>query len=79
MNADATVRLHTGERHGRTPAQVLIRWNLQLGVVPLPKANRRDHAVENLAVFDFELTDADLEELNGLSERASSLGSLPYV
>ncbi|MGH2382490.1 MAG: aldo/keto reductase [Candidatus Limnocylindria bacterium] len=67
------------ERHGRTPAQVLIRWNLQLGVVPLPKANRRDHAVENLAVFDFELTDADIDELDCLNRHASSLGSLPYV
>jgi diketogulonate reductase-like aldo/keto reductase len=67
------------ERHGKTPAQVLLRWNLQLGTVPLPKANRREHMVENLDVFDFELTDADRDELDRLNERASVLGSLPYV
>jgi diketogulonate reductase-like aldo/keto reductase len=67
------------ERYGKTPAQVLLRWNLQLGTVPLPKANRREHMVENLDVFDFELTDADRDELDRLNERASVLGSLPYV
>jgi diketogulonate reductase-like aldo/keto reductase len=67
------------DRHGKTPAQVLLRWNLQLGTVPLPKANRRDHLVENLDLFDFDLTDADLDELNRLNELASSLGSLPCV
>lgn len=67
------------ERHGKTPAQILLRWNLQLGVVPLPKANRREHLVENLDVFDVDLSDDDMEELGGLNEHASSLGSLPYV
>ena len=67
------------ERHDRTPAQVLLRWNLQLGTVPLPKANRHDHLVENLGAFDFALTDADLEALSGLNERSSSLGRLPYA
>ncbi len=66
-------------RHGKTPAQVLLRWNLQIGTVPLPKANRPDHLVENLDVFDFELTDGDVADLNRLNERASSLGALPYA
>lgn len=67
------------ERHRRTPAQVLLRWNLQLGTVPLPKANRREHQSENLEIFDFELTDADMDALNSLNQRASSLGTLPYA
>ena len=67
------------ERHDATPAQVLLAWNLALGVVPLPKANRRDHLVENLGALEVELSGADLEALNGLNERASSLGSMPYV
>lgn len=61
------------QRHARTPAQVLLRWNLQLGTVPLPKANRRDHQAENLEIFDFELSDEDLRELDRLNERSSSL------
>jgi 2,5-diketo-D-gluconate reductase A len=63
------------ERHGKTSAQVLLRWNLQLGTVPLPKANRREHLVENLDIFDFELTDADMDALNRLNVRASSLSA----
>lgn len=66
-------------RHDRTPAQVLLRWSIQRGTVPLPKANRRDHLAENLEALDFELDAADLDVLNSLNERYSSLGSLPYA
>lgn len=66
-------------RYGKTPAQVLLRWNLQLGTVPIPKANRRQHEAENLDIFDFSLTDTDMAELDALNREASSLGELPYV
>lgn len=59
---------------GKTPGQILIRWALQLGVVPLPKANRAAHLEENADVFDFELNDAQMERLNDLNEQWSSLG-----
>lgn len=62
-----------------TPAQVLLRWNLQMGVVPLPKANRWDHLAENLGAFDLAIDDSHMEELGGLNEHYSSLSSLPYV
>jgi diketogulonate reductase-like aldo/keto reductase len=67
------------ERHAKTPAQVLLRWDVQMGTVPIPKANRREHLEENLGIFDFRLADGDLQELNGLNEHASSLGSLAYL
>jgi diketogulonate reductase-like aldo/keto reductase len=66
-------------QYGKTPAQLLIRWNLQLGTVPLPKANQIDHQKENLAVFDFEIADEEMELLSNLNENYSSLGSLPYI
>jgi diketogulonate reductase-like aldo/keto reductase len=66
-------------RHDRTPAQVLLRWSIQRGAVPLPKANRRDHLAENLEALDFELSGEDLDVLNSLNERYSSLGWLPYA
>jgi 2,5-diketo-D-gluconate reductase A len=66
-------------RYERTPAQILIHWNLQLGTVPLPKANRKQHLEENIDVFDFEIRDADMSALNGLNEEYSSLGSLAYA
>jgi diketogulonate reductase-like aldo/keto reductase len=65
--------------YGRTPAQLLLRWNVQLGTAPLPKANRRDHLVENLDVFGFEISETHLAQLQRLNETYSSLGSLPYA
>jgi 2,5-diketo-D-gluconate reductase A len=66
-------------RYGRTPAQLLIRWNLQLGVVPLPKANHANHQRDNLHVFDFEITQLDMAKLRTLNEHWSALGRLQYV
>jgi 2,5-diketo-D-gluconate reductase A len=67
------------ESHGKTPAQILLRWNLQLGVVPIPKANSHDHMNENIEIFDFELPESDVERLDALNEHYSSLGALPYT
>lgn len=66
-------------KYNKTAVQVLIRWNLQRGVVPLPKANQKKHLEENISVFDFKISAADMDSLNGLNERYSSLGNLPYV
>ena len=65
--------------YGKTPAQLLIRWNLQLGTVPLPKANRKEHLKGNLDVFGFRIGHDEMAELNALNEHYSSLGSLPYA
>jgi len=58
-----------GERHGRTAAQVALRWLVrQPGVVAIPRSSSRDHLAENLAVFDFDLTDDEarrIDELRG--------------
>jgi 2,5-diketo-D-gluconate reductase A len=66
-------------RYGKTPAQLLLRWNLQLGVVPLPKANHVQHQRENLNVFDFEILPQDMARLNALNEHYSALGKLAYL
>lgn len=75
-------RLLTGiaSTYGKTPAQVVLRWHLQLGTVPLPKANSRDHLAENLDVFDFQLDDEHMRQLSDLNQEWSALGdSLQYV
>jgi diketogulonate reductase-like aldo/keto reductase len=66
-------------KYGKTPAQIMLRWNIQLGTVPLPKANSIQHLEENLNIFDFELSDADMAKLTGLNRQYSALGSLAYV
>lgn len=54
--------------HGKSPAQVLIRWSTQLGNVVIPRATDPAQLAENIDVFDFELSDADLAALNGLDD-----------
>ena len=57
------------ERHGKTPAQVVLRWHLQLGNVVIPKSVTPRRIEENLAVFDFELTAEDAREIAALNTR----------
>ncbi len=60
------VIVRVAQRHGRTPAQVVLRWHLQHDFIPIPRSVSRDHIEENLAVFDFSLSDAEMEELDSL-------------
>lgn len=63
-------------KHGRSPAQVVLRWHLQLGHVVIPKSVTPARIEENFAVFDFTLDDADLKTLDSLDEDRR-LGSHP--
>jgi diketogulonate reductase-like aldo/keto reductase len=54
--------------HGKSAAQVLIRWSIQLGNVVTPRTADPASIAENLAVFDFELTEADMATLDGLDD-----------
>ncbi len=54
--------------HGKTPAQVLIRWSLQLGNVVIPRAASAVRLAENIDVFDFDLTVAEMDSLGGLDD-----------
>lgn len=69
--------LEIADSYGKTPAQLLIGWNLRLGAVPIVKANREEHLKENLDVFDFEISDDDMATLNELNEQYSALGQQP--
>lgn len=53
-------------RYHKSVAQVVLRWSLQHGFLPLPKSTHADRIQENLAVFDFDLTSADMQTLDGL-------------
>jgi 2,5-diketo-D-gluconate reductase A len=54
------------QRHGRTPAQVLLRWAVQRGIPVIPKSSNRGRIVENARIFDFALTDEEMAELDRL-------------
>jgi diketogulonate reductase-like aldo/keto reductase len=65
---DAPEVLAVAEAHGRTAAQVVLRWHLQLGLVVIPKSTRAARIRENLDVFDFSLTDDEVAQLSSLTE-----------
>lgn len=71
------------EAHGKTPAQVLLRWGIQRSTVVIPKSTHPERIKENIDVFDFELSESDMREIAGL-ERGLRLvdpyqwGQVPY-
>ena len=68
-----------GARHGRTPAQVVLRWHVQQGLVTFPKASSRGRLVENLDVHGFELTEEDLAGIATLADGTRVNGQYPDV
>jgi len=62
----AVVRV--ADKHGRTPAQVVLRWHVQNGLVAIPKSRDPERMAQNLAVFDFELDADDLAAFETLDE-----------
>jgi len=54
------------KKYGKDPAQILIRWSLQHGFVPLPKSQNPDRVRSNIDVFGFEISKEDVEKLDGL-------------
>jgi 2,5-diketo-D-gluconate reductase A len=57
------------EEHGVTPAQVVLRWHLEHRIVAIPKSTSPRRIAENAAIFDFELTPSEVEQLDGLADR----------
>jgi diketogulonate reductase-like aldo/keto reductase len=57
-----------GQRHGKTPAQVVLRWDIQHGVVTIPKSSHRERVAENAAIFDFELTPEEMARIDALDQ-----------
>lgn len=56
------------DNHGKSIAQVILRWDLQNGVVTIPKSTKEHRIVENAAIFDFELTAEEMQQINELNE-----------
>jgi 2,5-diketo-D-gluconate reductase A len=62
-------------KHGKTPAQVMLRWLIQRGVVVIPKTTHIQRMAENLDVFDFALTPEDMAAIAALDTQESSFFS----
>ena len=64
LASDTVARI--ARRHGRTPAQVLLRWCLERDIPVIPKSTHRERIAENAQLFDFRLSDEDIAELDAL-------------
>ncbi|RTE09952.1 aldo/keto reductase [Paenibacillus whitsoniae] len=57
-----------GARHGKSVAQVILRWDLQRGIVTIPKSTKPHRIQENASLFDFELSAAEMQAIDALNE-----------
>ncbi|WP_319268555.1 aldo/keto reductase [uncultured Draconibacterium sp.] len=64
------------EKHGKSPAHIVIRWNLQKGILTIPKSVKKHRIEDNVNVFDFELTEEDMAIIDNLN-RSERLGPDP--
>ena len=65
------------EKYHKTSAQIVLRWDLQHDVVTIPKSTHTNRIAENTQIFDFELSQADMQVLNALDE-GKRVGPDPY-
>lgn len=65
---DHQVLKEIGNKYGKSPAQVILRWDLQNGVVTIPKSVKQSRIIDNSNVFDFELTVEEVEAIGTLNE-----------
>lgn len=65
-----------GQKHHKSPAQIILRWDLQLGIVTIPKSVKQSRIIENMSLYDFELSEAEMEMISNLN-RDERTGSDP--
>ena len=58
------------EKYGKSPAQIILRWHLQAGFVVIPGSSNPEHIAENYDIFDFELTDGEMQRIRELDQQA---------
>jgi len=63
-------------KYNKTPAQIVLRWNVQLGIVTIPKSSNIDRIKSNFQIFDFKLSDNDMDIINSLNN-GSRIGPDP--
>jgi diketogulonate reductase-like aldo/keto reductase len=68
-----------GRAHGKTPAQVALRWLEQQGIVPIPRTSKRERLAENLASLEFSLGDAEMAEIDRLKRPGARIVSPPQA
>lgn len=66
-----------GEKYGKSPAQIILRWHTQAGNVVIPGSKNPDHIRDNFALFDFTLTTEEMNEIAALDKNTRYYTSTP--
>ena len=67
------VLIEIADKYGKTPAQVILRWNVQQGVIVIPKSVHKERMEENLGIWDFSLDKDDMEKIASLDTGCPSM------
>jgi methylglyoxal/glyoxal reductase len=68
QRVDTPVLLRLAEKYQKSPVQIILRWQLDHELVPIPRSTNPDHILENLDIFDFSLTPEEVEEIDQLHD-----------
>lgn len=60
-----------GKKHNKSTAQVSLRWSFQRGLVAIPRTSKKEHMIENLNIFDFKLSDSEMQTIATLDKNTS--------
>lgn len=74
--ADIPLLIEIGARYNKSPYQVTLKWNLQRGILTIPKSTHKDRLISNADIFDFDLSNIEIEQINELAEN-KRLGAHP--
>ncbi|MDY6922700.1 MAG: aldo/keto reductase [Pseudomonadota bacterium] len=72
--ADDPTLIEIGEAHGKTPGQVTLRWLIQQGVIAIPRTSKVHRAEENFDIFDFQLSEEEIDRVHALARPVGRLG-----
>lgn len=67
-NLDNQILLNLADKYGKTPAQIVLRWDIQNKIVTIPKSVHKERIIENSQIFDFELNPEDMQEIDSMNE-----------
>lgn len=68
-----------GKKYGKTPAQIILKWHVQSGNIVIPGSKNKDHIKDNADIFDFELTDEEMKEIEKLDKNTRYYTSTPEM
>ena len=62
-------------RYKKSPAQIILRWDIQRGIITIPKSQNPERIKENIEIFDFELTEEEVKEIDKLDGKQKRIQS----